>query len=54
MKKQYSDFTEVEQHIIREYESWKNSKGNIKLKLANLEYWMGRAIEKNIQHILTD
>jgi hypothetical protein len=50
--KTYSNTTDTEKHIIREYHNWKVSKCPTALKLEILTYWRNRATEKNITHLI--
>lgn len=50
--KSYNNLTDVEKHIIREYETWAKSDAPIPTKIKMLDQWRKRAIDKNIEHLL--
>lgn len=52
--KTYNKLNDVEMHIIRQYEEYKKISDPILIeyKLTNLDIWMKRAKELNIQHLL--
>ena len=51
-QKQFSDLNDKELFAFYEYKSWASSDAPIEYKLNQLEFWMQRAFDLNIQHLL--